>query len=343
MQHNECSGTRRPFLPFGAATGIGSLPMRSARSAVEFVAERSPVVPFWPQLPRRCPQERAILQGLGSLADLVEPRQSGYGYRARPGCLDELLWRLEAGPVEMDARCAAGLVEFEDALKAGAFRSARALKGQIEGPITLASYIFDGDRPFVIEDDYLQAVTAHIGRLAQAQIRMLRQFELPVLFFIDEPGLCLAQRATSRSSQARALASCLRVVQNSGALSGLHCCADQPIERMCRANPDILSFDAHRGLERFFESPTARSFLRRGGSVAYGLVPTWNRLNELSADQLVARWLRGATQAGDIKGLARRAMITSTCGLGLVSESAAARSFELSQQIAALLERIACG
>jgi hypothetical protein len=71
-----------------------------------------------------------------------------------------------------------GLVEFENALKAGAFRSARALKGQVEGPITLAAYVFDGDRPFVIEDDYLQAVTAHIGRLAQAQIRMLRQFEL---------------------------------------------------------------------------------------------------------------------------------------------------------------------
>jgi hypothetical protein len=194
---------------------------------------RTSPIPFWPQLPNRSRQEHVVLQGLGSLSDLVEPRVTGYGYRVRPGAMDVLLRHLEAGLAEMDARSAAGLAEFERSLQTGMFDSARALKGQMEGPITMASYLFNGDRPLAAVPNCLRAVTAHVVRLAQAQIRMLRQFGLPVLFFVDEPSLCLACETASSSMRDRALADCLGAVRDAGAIAGLHCCAAQPIDRMC--------------------------------------------------------------------------------------------------------------
>ena len=51
---------------------------------------------------------------------------------------------------------------------------------------------------------------------------------------------------------------------------------------MCRAKPDILSFDAHEGLELFFADPDALRFVDKGGMVAYGLVPPSPQLAHLS-------------------------------------------------------------
>lgn len=69
-----------PFTPTGAVTGIGSLPLTSVTSAIQSIAEFSPEIPFWPQLPRLSERETVIGQGLGAVADLIEPRTKGYGY-----------------------------------------------------------------------------------------------------------------------------------------------------------------------------------------------------------------------------------------------------------------------
>jgi len=39
------------FVP-AAVTGIGNLPLTSVASAIQSLAEFSPEVPFWPQLPQ---------------------------------------------------------------------------------------------------------------------------------------------------------------------------------------------------------------------------------------------------------------------------------------------------
>ncbi len=80
-----------PFALAGAVTGIGSLPLTSITSAIRSVAEFSPEVPFWPQLPRLSERESAIGQGLGILADLIEPRNEGYGYQVKEGQIDSAM------------------------------------------------------------------------------------------------------------------------------------------------------------------------------------------------------------------------------------------------------------
>src|SRR5258708_403549 len=83
--------SRMPFVAAGAVTGIGSLPLTSATSAIRSVAEFSPEVPFWPQLPQLSERESIVGQGLAIVEDLIEPRNKGYGYQVKEGRLDSVL------------------------------------------------------------------------------------------------------------------------------------------------------------------------------------------------------------------------------------------------------------
>lgn len=333
---------RKPFDPAGAITGIGSLPVTSTASAIQSVAEFSPEVPFWPQLPKLSDRESIIGQGLGVVADLIEPRSEGYGYQVKDGQIDSVIAMLHRSNGELSAANAAGFRVFEEALSAGRFKSAIAVKGQIEGPITLSAYLFYKGRPFLSDSALFAAVAFHISQILCWQIDRLSSSGLPVLLFVDEPALCLEAPANAVSDEERlsALAATLNDARARGAYAGLHCCAARPFERMFRAKPDILSFDAHEGLELFFADSHTLDFVNQGGTVAYGLVPTKQHLNAIDAASIFIRWLEAASRAGDPQNLAQRSMITATCGLGLLEMSSVVDSFHVAHGVSTLVRSL---
>jgi hypothetical protein len=338
------NSSRRPFVPAGAVTGIGSLPLASAASAIRSVAELSPEIPFWPQLPRLSERETAVRQGLDLLAEFIEPRNEGYGYQVKAGRIDPVLAILHHSSGELTPANAAGFSALEGALGGGLFPSAVAVKGQTEGPITLASYLFYKDRPFLSDPALFAALAFHVSQIICWQIDRLTSTGLPVLLFVDEPALCLGATvpgAVSEEQRLHALAVTLQDARIRGAIAGLHCCAARPFEQMCRVRPDILSFDAHAGLELFFADPHALDFVHKGGTVAYGMVPTWPRLDQLEPVTLFTRWLKAASIAGDPEELAQHAMITATCGLGLLDASSVAASFNLARGVSKLIRSLA--
>jgi hypothetical protein len=333
------------FVPAGAVTGIGSLPFTSVTSAIRAVAEFSAEIPFWPQLPRLSERESVIGQGLGIMADLIEARSEDYGYQVKEGRIDSLLEILHRSSGELTPANAAGFGAFEEALSAGLFRSAVAVKGQIEGPITLSSYLFHKGRPFLSDPVLFAAIAFHVSQIICWQIDRLKSAGLPVLLFVDEPALCLeapaGNAAVSEEKRLNALAVTLEDARIRGAYAGLHCCAARPFERMRRANPDIFSFDAHEGLDLFFADSHALDFVHGGGTVAYGLVPTRSGLNAGDAASIFIRWLEAASLAGDPQKFAQSAMITATCGLGLLDTSSVAESFSVAHSISKLIRTLA--
>src|SRR5258708_17101276 len=121
--------TRMPFVAAGAVTGIGSLPLTSITSAVRSVAEFSPEIPFWPQLPQLSKRESIVGQGLGIVENLIEPRNEGYGYQVKEGQLDSVLEILHRSSGELTPANAAGFGAFEEALSSDLFSSPAAVKG----------------------------------------------------------------------------------------------------------------------------------------------------------------------------------------------------------------------
>jgi len=182
------------FLPMGAATGIGSLPHTDPQAALQLIAQMWPEVPFWPHLPRLGIREQMIEQALGACWRFFVPCEIGYGYRLKPGqrqvCMDEL----SRGVAVLDEHAATGFFAFEHAIKAGIFQHARALKGQLVGPMTLACQLFDGEEAFVFNEYSLTVVSRYITRLALWQMQRLQQWKIPVMCFLDEPCLALLAR-----------------------------------------------------------------------------------------------------------------------------------------------------
>jgi hypothetical protein len=334
---------RKAFTPAGAVTGIGSLPLTSVSAAIDSVAQYCPQVPFWPQLPQRSKSESAIAQGFGCLADLIEPRSEGYGYQVKAGQIDLVLERLRGSCGALREENAAGFVAFEKALTLGRFTSAAAVKGQIEGPITLSAFLFHGDKPFLSDSALFAGVAFHVSQLISWQIDRLEAAGLPVLLFVDEPALCLEglPNIVSEEERLNALMATLEHVRIRGGYAGLHCCAARPFERMCRVKPDIFSFDADAGLDLFFADWRALDFVQQGGMVAYGLVPTRSGLDAADAASIFIRWLKAASAAGDPQKFAQRAMITATCGLGLLDGTSIEESFRVAQSVSKLVKTLA--
>jgi hypothetical protein len=335
--------SRTPFVAAGAVTGIGSLPLTSITSAIRSVAEFSPEVPFWPQLPQLSERESIVGQGLAIVEDLIENR-NGYGYQVKEGRLDSVLEILHRSSGELSPASAAGFGAFEEALSSGLFSSAVAVKGQIEGPITLSTYLFHKGRPFLSDPALFAAVAFHVSQIVAWQIDRLKSAGLPVLLFVDEPALGLdaaVANAVSEEQRLNALAATLQNARIHGAYAGLHCCAARPFERMCCVKPDIISFDAHEGLDLFFADWRALDFMNQGGAVAYGIVPTRPGLNAVDSATIFIRWLKAASLAGDPQKFAQRAMITATCGLGLLDISAVAESFSVAHSISKLIRSLA--
>src|SRR3954466_2669109 len=178
---------RIPFVAAGAVTGIGSLPLTSVTSAVCAGAEFSPEVPFWPQLPQLSEHESIVGQALGVVEKFIAPRNEGYGYQVKAGQLDSVLEILHRSNGELTPANAAGFVAFEEALSSGLFSSAIAVKGQIEGPITLSAYLFHRGRPFLSDPVLFASIVFHVSQIICGQIDRLKSANLPVLLFVDEP------------------------------------------------------------------------------------------------------------------------------------------------------------
>jgi hypothetical protein len=333
------------LLPPGAVTGIGSLPFRDPHIAVQFVEQACPLVPFWPELPQRSPDARSVEQTLSAFADLVRPRCNGSGYEVLPSRLATLLERLEQAPAHLEPARSAGFFAFAQAVAAGRFAHAIAVKGQLIGPLTLAWQLFAEGVPLVAQPVYRAAIGRYLRRLAHWQIDRLTQSGKPVLFFLDEPCLALVPSPSeiSHDELVTVLHDLLAALRRPGVLLGVHTCARLPcgslaIAALCQARPEIISFDAHQGLEAFCADPAAQDFLRSGGRVAFGLVPTWQRLDHPDPNVLFERWLDAVRSVMAVDAVARQTLITATCGLGLLPASAAASSFHLAHQ---LVQRIA--
>ena len=333
-------------LPPGVVTGIGSLPFRDARMAVEFVAQHCPHIPFWPELPQRTTDERSIEQACVPIADLLRARSRGFGYEILDGCLPTLLERLVQTPVYLDSTRSAGFFAFTDALVAGQFPHAVAIKGQLVGPLTLGWHIFHHDTPLIAYPAGRKALQQYSMRLAQWQIEQLAQTGKPVLLFLDEPCLALVPPDnTSGTTLIAMLQEVVAALQSPNVLVGVHTCATlphgTPSTALCHVQPDILSFDAHQDIEAFAADPAAKDFLHTGRRVAFGLVPTWSQLDQVDVNALFMRWLVAAPDTLPIEVLAHQTLITATCGLGLLPETAAAESFRLAHQLAEHIAQVA--
>jgi hypothetical protein len=118
-----------PFVPAGAFTGIGSLPFTDPQEAVSFVAERSPGIPFWPQMAAPDMVGALFSQTSAAFSPQLLNRPGRAGYEVSEEDLAQLKIAAAGPPAPLPEAQVPGFFAFHRAARQGAFARARVDRG----------------------------------------------------------------------------------------------------------------------------------------------------------------------------------------------------------------------
>jgi methionine synthase II (cobalamin-independent) len=239
---------------------------------------------------------------------------------------------------------ASGLYEF---LGLPDLRGAVAVKGQITGPFTLGTTLTDQDRRCAYYDSRLrESLVKSLAMRARWQIQQLRRYELPVMIFVDEPGMQFfgssAFVGISHEDVVQDLSEVFQAIHGEGSMAGVHCCGNTDWSLILDTEVDILSFDAYEFFDRIvLYADGLKEFVDRGGIISWGITPTLQKeeLAMETADSLVSK-LRGQMDELGKRGIAsdlmlRQSLITPGCGMRGLSEEMAVFALELTRDVSA--------
>ena len=337
-----------PFI----TTGIGSFPHQDEREAFRLIFKNFPEIPFWPQLPKRSFLEGMVVQyseGFPSLRwNEKEQRvwvDTSHGFDKE---IEKFYERLEEGdlePFQITEDFAKGLRILKDLTSKDHRKEIKYIKGQIAGPITFGLALTDLEGKSIFYDPTLRDIL--IKHLSMKARWMEKRFNdlfpgIPTIIFFDEPSLSSFGSAFSglnREDVVHSLNECFEAVKG---FRGVHCCGNTDWSVLLSTNLNILSFDAYGYLETLSLYPKElRTFLERGGILAWGIVPTSEAVMKEEANSLVKRFKEGVetfSKKGIHQALLQRAIITPSCGTASLSIPLAERVCELTAEVSKRLQ-----
>ncbi len=314
-----------PF-PFALlATGIGSMPHKSAKEAAEVVLQTIPDLPAWPQLPNRSPLEHMAAQFLGELPSVKVTDTAFYAAELPTADIG-----VAVGPMQ-----APGLYALLDQVPF----AVDGLKGQVTGPITLAALLHFGDARSIHNPKAMSWVADHVNGVLQWQEQMLQQHTPRSLIFLDEPMLTEAMEKQWLSTGALKDVFEQSTRGRSGYI-GLHCCGEPPWELLVELPVDVLSFDAYRyHASAVNAAPLLQPFMERGGAIAWGVVPVEPFMLSHTSYYRINSVVQGLLQAVEAAGvphdlLMQRSMFTPACGLAGINDQETIRALNFTSQVA---------
>lgn len=342
-------------IPALSTVAIGSVPFTSVEETLDLLG-RCIDIPAWPQMVALSPWEDMLFGALKGLPALTVDLSARRVTAEAEGREDDLTRFYELflqsdyeflAPAEESARGFYALLT--KARRDPSFGPA-FLKAQIIGPLTLGQSVGVGRARKLVDDpELLDACLKGLGAKGAWLAGRLRALGRTPVIFLDEPGLSGYGSAFSTLSAEKVLNSlneAADLIRSQGpALVGLHVCGNSDWGLLSRARLDIINFDSYNYMEPFSLYPQElKDFYRRGGYVAWGQVPTNDFEAGLTTPETLAGSLAGAWEALAAKGLdleiiVNRALLSSACGLGSLSEAAARAILRTLPELADLLKK----
>jgi methionine synthase II (cobalamin-independent) len=327
-------------------TAIGSMPYADPQQACSLIMKYLPVIPAWPQLPKRSIKEEMHIQfSEGFPGIVISGGKIGIDQSANfEAELEQIYIDCEEGNFSKYGTSAEYAAGFHAFLALG--QKPEIVKGQVTGPITWGLTVTRQDGLAIIYDDTLAEVAAKFLRLkASWQERALRQVSSNTIIFIDEPYLVSLNSVFTPVPEERVPALLQEVLAGITGMKGLHCCGNTDWSVLLHAPIDILSFDAYNyasSLSTYQEE--VKSFLARGGIIAWGIVP--NDEEALAKESLSSLYdrLQEAMAPFTRNGLRFRqiveqGLLTPSCGLASLSSEATNQALELVAELSDNLRR----
>ncbi|MCX5695746.1 MAG: hypothetical protein NTW18_03660 [Candidatus Omnitrophica bacterium] len=321
----------------GLATGVGSLPHLDADKALDLIFKFVPNIPFWPQFPKRDFREGMLAQFSENIPCL-EIKGNGLVFNPenkekKLEVFYEKIINDDLDYFKLSASFALGLHKFYERLSNVDLGRIDFIKIQVTGPFTFLAGINDEKGVMLLHDPvFKQAIFKALSMKLRWQIDLFKKFARPIIAFIDEPYLGTfgsAYTSLNREDVVQGLAEFSESVKSKDLFLGLHCCGNTDWSLFTDIPAiDIINFDAYNFQERFvLYAQNLKGFLKRGGIICWGIVPTQSGRIEDSPVSLVNK-IKSCIEALVNKGLEgsllrSQMFISPSCGLGTlkISES----------------------
>ncbi|MFC2157106.1 hypothetical protein ACFLT9_04655 [Acidobacteriota bacterium] len=342
------------FKPSCAATAIGSMPHEDPDAACQIILNSIPEIPIWPQLPNIDFRENMEIQySEGLPCAFLDTEKKSLYFETEQDITTAFEQFYENYMTENLAHFAItpeysrGIPATERLLKDNKPSDLKLFKGHITGPITIGLGRTDENKRAIYYNDMFRDILVKGSEMkARWMLDKFKFLECPQICFIDEPILSGFGSSTYVSVQRQDVVTHLNevigAIHKHEALAGIHCCGNTEWTILIDAGVDIISFDAYDfGMTIAYYPGPVKEFLEDGGSLAWGIVPTSERITEETPDSLVKK-LEETVDNLASKGINRsliwdQCLITPSCGTGSLRVDLADKIFETLGALSRLL------
>jgi len=345
------------FEPNSLPLLIGSIPLTDHQEATDLVFEYTPQIPLWVQLPYFS-HEGMISQFLPGMPGYTIEDGQEYIQTANEEFHTDLVEfyeeymaatennkDLNESKFALDNKRARGFFTLLEKLEERP-EAINAVKGQITGPITFATGVKDQNKKAIFYEEQIRdAAVKHLGLIAAWQTEQLSKYNLPVIVFFDEPALAGFGSSEFISISKKEVMDCFsevnEYVQQRGALTGIHVCANADWSIILDSETNILSFDAYSFFDKLLIfSDSLQNFLQKGGQIAWGIVPTQEKedIDRENIDNLYSRFTEQLEQLAKDTNLSKQSIlrqiyITPSCGTGSLDRERAEKVLSLTRGV----------
>jgi len=189
------------------------------------------------------------------------------------------------------------------------------------------------------------AVAKFLHLKAAWQERALQAVCPRTMIFIDEPSLSYLGSAFVSLPRDKVLKLMNEVLAGISGTKGIHCCGNTDWPVLLESDTDVLSFDTYNFAQSFVLYPAeVAAFLRRGGAVAWGIVPNTEKAlmsESVSSlrdrlDDAMAPFTRKGVRYHD---LLEQSILTPSCALAGLTPELASRALELLAELSGAIRR----
>ncbi len=130
-------------------------------------------------------------------------------------------------------------------------------------------------KPIIYNDEVRTVLFDFVQKKANIQYRELKERNSNAFVWLDEPGLGYVFSGLSGYNEQRAKEHYHDFVQGLEGPKGLHLCAEVNLPYLLELGVEILSFDAYQiGFMPKEYAGNVAEFVKRGGIISWGIVPT---------------------------------------------------------------------
>jgi len=329
------------------STAIGSMPYEDADKAVE-ISLKYLDAPIWPQLSKYGLLEQMEIQYSEGMPCAVVDKVKSRMYFDTSGDYSEAFaefYEAYTNATESDGDMS--FMAISEDYSHGIYALERALAGkkvpwlkvQVTGPCSLALTVVDENkRAMYYNEEFLDVIVKAIVLKSRWQMRKFKPFADNIICFIDEPIFSGFGSSTyvsvKREDVVNILKEVIEAIHAEGAVAGIHCCGNTEWSILIDAGVDIVNFDAFEyGDTIAIYADSVKSHLSKGGVLAWGVVPTSEKIREQTVESLEKKLEevmdRLASKGIDKNLIVQQAMITPSCGTGSLAVDAAEKVFSL--------------